>query len=216
MSLLPDHQVRTILKLRRPPFPSASYVRDIVKDPSMCGVCCNLYPGTAFSLIPRIDIVMHESSGTWNQWYALKAIDTTVNQKTPNRSGNRHHITEDEDVPSWAGTSRIDLASWQFTASLPDIANAAHEGCPSCQLLKYGIQGLVRGKVPFDDVDLSLVIVFCKGNVLNATVVRLEPSEESDESIPPVYGFEDSSARNILQWLDTFEFYTLPSKFTPL
>jgi hypothetical protein len=77
----------------------------------------------------------------------------------------------------------------------------------------YGVQGLVGGSVSFDDVDLSLYIVFCKGNVLRVNVARLQPSEESEGSVSAMFGGPDSYAREILEWLDAFEFYTLPSKF---
>ena len=175
-------RAQTSLKLQRPLFPTASYFRDIAKDPLLCGVCCNLYPGTAYSLFPRNDIFVNEASGSWNQWYAARAIDR---QKTPNWSGNRCGITRDEVVPS----SPLDLAPWQITASLPDIATAAQEGCPSCQLLKSGIQHLGNAEISFSDVDLSLDIVFCKGDMLRATVARTAPVEENDESIFAVNGW---------------------------
>jgi hypothetical protein len=61
---------------------------------------------------------VHETSGNQNQWYAAKAIDPTLDQKTPDWSGNSRGIIEDEIVPAWAGDHGMDLAPWQGRGEL--------------------------------------------------------------------------------------------------
>ena len=81
-----------------PPFPveNTRSVWSIPNDPSFCETCCNLSPGSAYSLMPRPDIFVHETE--------IGVVLQKAKSLEPHYSIN--------PIPDWAGSSRVDLTSW--------------------------------------------------------------------------------------------------------
>lgn len=178
------------VKLHGPPFPQGHTEKEIRKDPLRCHICCNLFPGSACSLFPRKDIFVSEYSGIINA-----RASAALNQE------------REERVPQWAGTSRLDWSAWQFSARLIDVAQEAQKGCTSCFILRAGIEGLADDAVSFEDADLEMDIVFCRGNVMRLWVNRMSQASEDDDNL---FGALITEASKPEEQLIACEFYTLP------
>ncbi|KAH7198515.1 heterokaryon incompatibility protein-domain-containing protein [Fusarium flagelliforme] len=178
------------LDLKSPPYPMGDTDDGIRKDPKLCRVCWNLYPGSASSALPLAGIAMHENAGTRNSLKAAKA-------------GNL------EKAPTWAGQGRIDYTSWEIKVYLPDVPGSAMEGCVSCSLLQDILTKLNKGKLDCSDPELWLEMVFCKGNVLRARLVRGSPPEDDFD----MFSSGGDSSEGVL--LETYEIYTLPGSPCP-
>ena len=180
--------------LTKPPFPgqsSSNSLNGIRQDLSFCSVCCNLFPGSAFSLTPRSDIAVHEHTGIENA-EAAKAAGVCAG---------------DGLVPAWAGVSRVDFASWQFTARLQDVAEAADQGCSSCHILRQGIENICLDTFTSEEVYWEIEVVFCLGDVLRVALYCCEGEEETD-----IFG--NASGPGERRHVTNLEFYTLPGKTT--
>ena len=187
--------------LRQAAYPSdIGNWNSIFKDPCFCPVCCNLFAGSAFRIIPRPDIYMHETTGLKNAIAAKAKI---------HQGG--HDADEIDRVPEWAGKYRIDYASWQVSASSTDMKARAEEGCSSCWILLNGIRRLSDESPPELKIKYELnfeaEIVFCKGDVLRVLVYRMEEAAMADSML----GFMDAQGRTEPAIMFC-EFYTLPSK----
>jgi len=182
--------------LQKSPYPSnfADHIKAIRQDPSFCSTCCNLFPGSAYSLAPRPDIYYHEHTGIENATAA-------AGKRSDESSGTENA----EVVPTWAGISRLDYASWRFTARFADVVERAEEGCASCQVLQQGVEGLDFKAVQNGEVYLEMDIVFCLGDVLRVTIYRGEGEDDVD-----IFG--DVSEHKDREFVANLEFYTLAGR----
>lgn len=174
--------------LKDSPFPLGNTDEQIRQNPKTCSTCLNLYPGSAYSAVPRQGIWFHEGS-----------------------SANAKRAAEHEDMgeaPAWAGKYRIDFASWEVQAYLTDIRDSAVRGCVSCLLLQEAVTKLSKGNLKFDDPALLLNVVFCRGNVLNIYVSRGNPIEEQDGDF-----FSPWETEDVQEFVAAYQLYTLPGKF---
>ncbi|KAF7558234.1 hypothetical protein G7Z17_g193 [Cylindrodendrum hubeiense] len=172
--------------LKESPFPLGDADEQIRKNPKTCHICLNLYPGSAYSAVPRQGVWFHEAS-------------SAVNAK---------HAAEHEDIgeaPAWAGKYRTDFASWEVQAYLTDIRDSAAQGCVSCLLLQEAVTKLSNGNLKLDDAGLLLNVVFCKGNVMRIQVSRGNPVEEEDGDF-----FSPWETEDVLEFVTGYELYTLP------
>ncbi|KAH8810760.1 heterokaryon incompatibility protein-domain-containing protein [Xylogone sp. PMI_703] len=188
--------------LRKTPCPgNIDDWKDIVKDPCFCHVCCNLFAGSAYSISPRPDIFMHESTGF-------------ENAKAKERKAYEQGVVNDGvNVPEWAGKYRIDFASWQFTAGSTDLRSRADDGCPSCWILLNGILRLNETFLSETKIengqDFEAVFVFCKENVLRALIYPVE-----EDAADSMFGLMDAPERTGSPVM-CCEFYTLPDAPCP-
>lgn len=185
------------LILHQPPFPvhnakDSHYT--IPKDPLLCSICCNLSPHSAFALIPRLDIIVHDARSLENLRKA-KSQDPRF---------------DSDVVPAWVGLSRLDYGSWQFSAMVHHIVQRAGQGCPSCAVLAAGILRLCGGEVSSDSVDVQAEIVFCMARVLRADVFRVEEEGE----IMDIFG-EIQPIQINRKLVASLDFYTMPGKEYP-
>lgn len=129
---------------------------------------------------------MHEHSGFTNAARATK----------------EGHVDE---APTWASSGRIDYASWQIQVYLPDIPGSVASGCVSCLLLTEALNKLTNGTLDFQDPELWLDIVFCKGNAMRVKLVRGDPPDDDFDM------FSDGRGGN---WdvIEAYELYTLPGE----
>ncbi|KAL6407071.1 hypothetical protein AUP68_09897 [Ilyonectria robusta] len=176
--------------LKDSPFPLGDTHEQIRQNPKTCSTCLNLYPGSAYSAVPRQGIWFHEGS-----------------------AANAKRAAEHEDIgeaPAWAGKYRIDFASWEVQAYLTDIRDSAVRGCVSCLLLQEAVTKLSKGNLKFDDPALLLNVVFCKGNVLDIYVSRGNPAEEQDGDF-----FSPWETEDVQEFVAAYQLYTLPGAPCP-
>ena len=173
------------LNLTKPPFPLGDTEDEIRRDPKLCRTCWNLYAGSATTAVPLPGISMHEHSGFTNAAKATK----------------EGHV---DKAPTWASSGRIDYASWQIQVYLPDIPESRASGCVSCLLLTEVLNKLTNGTVNFQDPELWLEIIFCKGNAMRVKLVRGDPPDDFDM-------FSDGQGGD---WdvIEGYELYTLPGE----
>lgn len=160
--------------------------KKVFADPRFCSVCCNLFGGTAYSLLPREDIQMHFSIARRENAKASKA---------------KVHLGDTND------TDDVNYAAWRITARSEDMKVQAENNCSSCWILLNGITRLSNASPPQlkidEDVDFEAEIIFCLGNVLMVSVYRTE-----EDTIGSLFGTERAPEEYIM----ICEFYTLPGK----
>ncbi|KAM0429640.1 hypothetical protein ACHAPT_006245 [Fusarium lateritium] len=171
------------LNLTEPPFPLGNTEDEIRRDPKLCRTCWNLYGGSATTAVPLPGISMHEHSGFTNAARAAK----------------EGHA---DKAPIWASSGRIDYASWEINIYLLDIPASVSSGCASCLLLTEALTKLTNGTLDFEDPELWLDIVFCKGNAMRVKLVRGDPPDEFD-----MFSSGQGSDWDLIQ---AYELYTLP------
>ncbi|KAM0317022.1 hypothetical protein ACHAPQ_011156 [Fusarium lateritium] len=179
------------LNLKRQPFPSGDTDEDIRVDQTLCRTCWNLYGGSASTAVFLGSISMHENSGSINAARAAQAGDL-------------------EKAPTWGGLGRIDYASWQISINLPDIPGSASGGCLSCLLLQQILTKLAKGTLNWNDPELWLEIVFCKGNVMRIKLIR---GSAPDDDAFDMFSSGSGSTDGVL--LELYEIYTLPGSPCP-
>lgn len=162
---------------------SLTDLRKIVNHPRFCWVCCNLFARSAYALLPRSDISMHEG----------KNVIAMVQKQGNEVDNDKHELVEDFE---------LDYKSWQFTATSMDMQAQADDNCASCWILLNGIKKLSDASPPElriqNGMEFEAVVIFCKGNVLKVQVDKIEKNTSSP--IAGTMGLQHSMA---------CEFYTV-------
>ncbi|KAI1736865.1 heterokaryon incompatibility protein-domain-containing protein [Xylaria scruposa] len=161
------------IKLERPPFPQGKTLKEIVKDPSRCLSCFNLYAGTAWS----------RTSGP------IYGLNVSTTYEVHRYAAERLGISP--EIPSWiTGSPRLDYAAWEVRTPLRDIQETSQAGCSSCTLIKQAVTSLCPDLVSAEDPNLVAYLSFCTGRILWIHVYREELAQGSgEEDDDEVYGF---------------------------